>query len=179
MALAITEHCSKLACDHIGEACRAAFSDTISASHFKMHRTKCTEMINGVLAPYFRKKLVADVDDLGVVIRYFSDSKQTIVSTFLGLVELEGGDAKSIAHAVVAFLEKCSLKKDKLLWIGPDNASVMTGINNGVHKVLKEEYGLKDLVLVRCVFHSLQLAVSHASNDTLLRSMKYYEETYN
>lgn len=198
MALAIAEHCSMLACDHIGEACRAAFSDSTAATHFKMHRTKCTEMINGVLAPYFLKKLVADVGDqrfsllldestdvsvskyLGVVIRYFSDTKQTIVSTFLGLVELEGGDAKSIARAVVAFLEKCCLKKEKLLGIGTDNASVMTGINNGVHKVLKEEYGLKYLVLIRCVCHSLQLAVSHASNDTIPRSVEYLvRETYN
>ncbi|XP_026119257.1 protein NLRC3-like [Carassius auratus] len=163
-----------------------------------MHRTKCTEMINGVLAPYFLKKLVADVGDqrfsllldestdisvskyLGVVIRYFSDTKQTIVSTFLGLVELEGGDARSIARAVVAFLEKCGLKKEKLLGIGTDNASVMTGINNGVHKFLKEEYGLKDLILIRCVCHSLQLAVSHASNDTIPRSVEYLvRETYN
>lgn len=73
------------------------------------------------------------------------------MSTFLGLVQLEGGDARSIARAVVAFLEKCCLRKEKLLGIGTDNASVMTGINNGVHKVLKEEYGLKDLVLIRCV----------------------------
>ncbi|CAI5669915.1 unnamed protein product [Oreochromis niloticus] len=155
-------------------------------------------MINGVLAPYFLKKLVADVGDqrfsllldestdisvskyLGVVIRYFSNTKQTIVSTFLGLVELEGGDARSIARLVVGFLEKCCLKKDNLLGIGTDNASVMIGINNGVHKVLKEEYGLKDLVLIRCVCHSLQLAVSHASNDTIPRSVEYLvRETYN
>ena len=41
-------------------------------------------MINGVLAPtYFLKKLVADVSVskyLGVVIRYFSDTKQTIIN---------------------------------------------------------------------------------------------------
>jgi hypothetical protein len=49
------------------------------------------------------------------------------------------------------------LKKDKLLGIWTDNASVMTGINNGVHKVLKE-YGLKYLVLIRYVCHSQQLA---------------------
>ena len=128
IALAIAEHCSMLACDHIGEAGRAAFSDSTAAIHFKMQRTKCTEMINGVLAPYFLKQLVADVGDqrfsllldestdvsvskyLGVVIRYFSDTKQTIVSTFLGLDELEGGDAKSIARAVVSFLETCCLK---------------------------------------------------------------------
>lgn len=186
MALAIAEHCSMLGCDHIGEACRAAFSDSTAATHLKMHRTKCTEMING--APYFLKKLVADVGDqrfsllldestdvsvskyLGVVIRYFRDNKQTIVSTFLGLVELEGGDARC----------QCCLKKEKLLGIGTDNTSVMTGINNGVHKVLKKEYGLKDLVLIRCVCHSLQLAVSHASNDTIPRSVEYLvRETYN
>ena len=46
------------------------------------------------------------------------------------------------------------LKKEKLLGIRTDNASVMTRINNGVHKVLKEEYGLKYLVVIRCVCHS-------------------------
>jgi hypothetical protein len=46
---------------------------------------------------------------LGVVIRYFSETKGTVVSTFLGLVELDGGDAHSIARALLAFLEKCSL----------------------------------------------------------------------
>ena len=51
IALAIAEHCFLLACDHIGEACRSAFSDSAAATHFRMHRTKCTEMINGVLAP--------------------------------------------------------------------------------------------------------------------------------
>jgi hypothetical protein len=80
----------------------------------------------------------------------------------------------------VAFLEKCCLKKEKLLGIGTDNASVMTGINNGVHKVLKEEFGLKYLVLIHCVCHSLQLAVSHASNDIIPRSVEYLvRETYN
>jgi hypothetical protein len=130
-------------------------------------------MITGVLALYFLKKLVADVGDqgfslllddstevsvskyLGVVIRYFSDIKQTIVSTFLGLVELEGGDAKSMPvllwpKSMPVLSSKCCLKKEKLLGIGTDNVSVMMGINNGVHKVLKE-YGLKYLVLIRCV----------------------------
>ena len=49
----------------------------------------------------------------------------------------------------------------------------MTGINNGVHKVLKEECGLKELVLTCCVCHSLHLAVSHASKDTVPRSVEY------
>lgn len=50
MALAIAEHCSMLGCDQIREACRA-FSDSNAATHFKMYRTKFTEMIDGVLVP--------------------------------------------------------------------------------------------------------------------------------
>ncbi len=121
MAMAIAEHCSILSCDHIGKACKAAFS----AKHCWMHLTKCTEIINGVLAPYFLKRLVSDIGDskysllldestdvsvskyFGIVIRYFSEDKANVVATYLGLVELEGGDARTIARAVLTFLEKC------------------------------------------------------------------------
>lgn len=102
--------------------------------------------------------------------------KRTVVSTFLGLVELEGGDARSIAKAVVEFLEKCNLKKDHLQGIGTDNVSVMTG----GHKILKEECALPNLILIRCVCQSLQLADSAASKETIPRSVEYLiRETYN
>lgn len=102
------------------------------------------------------------------------------MSTFLGLVELEAGDAKSIAKAIVEFLEKCNLKKENLQGIGTDNASMMTGVHNGVHKILKEECALPNLVLIRCVCHSLQLAVSAASKETIPRCVEYLiRETYN
>ncbi len=51
-----------------------------------------------------------------------------MVATYLGLVELEGGDARTTARAVLTFLEKCGLKRKNLLGIGTDNASVMTGV---------------------------------------------------
>lgn len=64
----------------------------------------------------------------------------------------------------MAFVEECC---DKLLGTETYNASVMTEIHNGVHKVLKEEYDHKGLVLIHCSCLSLQLVVSHASNDTM------------
>lgn len=85
MALVIAEHCSMLACDHIGEACKAAFSDSTAATHFKMHRTKCTEMINGVLAPYFLKRLVADVSDQRFSL-LLDESTDISVSKYLGVL---------------------------------------------------------------------------------------------
>lgn len=63
IAMTIAEHCSMLACDHIGEACKVAFSDSIAARNFHIHGPKCTEIINGVLALFFLKRLVSDVGD--------------------------------------------------------------------------------------------------------------------
>lgn len=62
IAMTIAEHCSMLACDHIGEACKVAFSDSIAPQNFHIHR-KCTEIINGVLTLHFLKRLVYDVGD--------------------------------------------------------------------------------------------------------------------
>ncbi|CAK1597250.1 unnamed protein product [Parnassius mnemosyne] len=65
-------------------------------------------------------------------------------------------------------------------WIGTDNASSMTGVNNGVHSLLKTETGNENLVLVRCLCHSLQLAITHASEKSLPRNIEFLiRETYN
>lgn len=147
-------------------------------------------MATGVLAPYFLKNLVTDLGDqkyslllnestdisvskhLGVVIGYFSEKQGTILLTFFGLTELESANARGLATALVNMLEKSGIRLHNLLGIGTDNASVMAGINNGLYKILKEEYGLPNLVLVCCVCHSLQLAIPR-SIEFLIR------ETYN
>ncbi|CAH2096404.1 unnamed protein product [Euphydryas editha] len=54
----------------------------------------------------------------------------------------------------------------------------MTGINNGVYKILKND--IPNLILIRCTCHSLQLAVSHASEHTLPINIEFLiRETYN
>lgn len=66
----------------------------------------------------------------------------------------------------------------KLTALGTDNASVTTGINNGVYVKLKAE--VPHLILIRCVCHSLQLAVSHATSECLPRNLEFLiKETYN
>jgi hypothetical protein len=62
--------------------------------------------------------------------------------------------------------------------VGVDNASTMTGVNNGVCAKLKED--VSDLEMVKCVCHSLQVAVSKASEKTLPRNMEFLiRQTYN
>ncbi|XP_077399768.1 uncharacterized protein LOC144034693 [Vanacampus margaritifer] len=194
MAMAFAEHCSLLACEHLAMACKVAFSDSVAATNFQMQRDKCAEIINGVLAPYFLKKIISDVGNekfsllldessdvrvlkyLGVVIRYFSTKKGTVVSTFLGMIELEACDPKSIAKALIEFLDKCNIKKENLHGIGADNAPVMTA----VHQILKEKCASDNLVFIGCICHSLQLAVSAASKENIPTQVEYLiRETYN
>lgn len=65
-----------------------------------------------------------------------------------------------------------------MIGLGTDNASVMVGINNGVHKLLKDINPY--IVLIKCVCHLLQLATSHAVSEKLPRNLDYLiSETYN
>lgn len=84
--MAIAEHCSILNCDHIGKACKAAFPDSSAAKHFQMHRTKCTEIINGMLAPYFIKRLVTENTAIGTFI--LDERTDVSVSKYLGILIL-------------------------------------------------------------------------------------------
>ena len=40
IAMAVVEHCSMLACDHIGQACKVAFADSTAATNFHISAQK-------------------------------------------------------------------------------------------------------------------------------------------
>lgn len=94
---------------------------------------------------------------------------------------LETSDARGIVNTIIKTVQgEMELNLQNLVGLGTDNASVMIGINNGVYKIMKEEYGLPHLILVKCVCHSLQLAVSHASEETIPRNIEFLlRETFN
>lgn len=159
-----------------------------------MHRTKCSQIIKNVIAPYFVQELSQDVGDrpysilidestdisvikyLGCSIIYFSIKNSKIISTSLGLGELESGNAEGIVQCLLNILEKYKLKIENMRGLGTDNAAVMTGINNGVHKKL-QAYN-PNLILIRCICHSLQLAASAATKE-LPRNLEFLiRETY-
>lgn len=114
---------------------------------------------------------------LGIIIIYFSESQNKIVTTFLDMPQLFDFSANGIVEVIKKTLNKYNLKLNNLIGIGIDNASVMTGINNGVYVKLKKE--IPNLILVKCICHSLQLAVSAASEMYLPRHLEYLvRETY-
>lgn len=198
LSLYIAEHAAVMQVDHLSQMCAKAFPDSKAACTMQLRRTKCSEIIRNVLAPHFKSALREDIGDtnysleidestdisvqkyLGLVIRYYSRSMKKIMTTFLSITELETADARGIVSGIVKTIQDIGLILQNMVGLGTDNASVMVGINNGVHQILKEEYGLEHLILVRCVCHSLQLAVSHASEETIPRNIEYLlRETYN
>ncbi|KAH8036852.1 hypothetical protein HPB51_006121 [Rhipicephalus microplus] len=191
LCLFICEHTAFLTADHLTELCKKQFMDSKSAAGMRMHRRKCTKIIVNVLSPHFVDLLVADIGDskysliidegtdisitklLGVVVRYFSAARKSIVTTFLALIELDDGTAVTIVRALENLLTRMGLDKKRLLGIGVDNASVNTGVNNGIFETIKREWQLPNLIMVRCICHSLQLALSHAVQGTLPRNVDF------
>ena len=108
---------------------------------------------------------------LGLSIIYYSDIHKKVVSTYLGLVEIEECDAENIVLAIKNLLKTTNLKLSNLITIGTDNARVMTGINNGVYAKLKIE--VPSLILIRCICHLIQLATSHASAKALPKILNF------
>ncbi|KAJ8972384.1 hypothetical protein NQ314_000197 [Rhamnusium bicolor] len=87
-------------------------------------------------------------------------------------------DADGLIDAIKIVLTKYNLNINNLIGIGTDNASVMVSVNNGLYTKLKAE--VPHLILIRCVCHSLQLAVSYASKECMPRNLEYLiQETYN
>lgn len=109
---------------------------------------------------------------------YYSQSKKSIVTTFLSLIELESGTAVSVVKGVKECLLMYDLNILNMQGIGCDNASVMVGQHSGVFTLLKKE--VQHLVLVRCICHSVQLAVSAAVSNYLPDYLEFLlAETYN
>lgn len=96
----------------------------------------------------------------------------TVLSSFLSLEPIERADASCIVTHNVPI--------QNMIGIGIDNASVMTARNNSVIEILKREFNLPNLILIRYICHSLQLAVRHASDRNLRHNIEFLiRETYN
>lgn len=175
--------------------CKTIFSDSQTASNLRLYRTNYTEIVREVVSPHFINQTVKNIREgkyslildestdisvtkmLGVVVRYL---RHRIVFAFLGLVPVKSATARDLATALINYLNKLKINLKNLVALGTDNASVMTGTYNGLFTILKNDVDLPNLVLIRCTCHSLQLAVSHASEGSLPTNIEFLiREIYN
>lgn len=196
MAMFVAAHTAVATCDHLNNLCKGCFADSRVATMVQMKRSKCSGVIKNILYPHFMTEITTAVGNkpysllidestdisvhkyLGAAIIYHDEVKGKIISTFLSLSELNECSAGAIAASVKDTLKCFGLDLKNLRGIGTDNASVMVGINNGVYQRLKSE--VPNLILIPCVCHSLQLAVSAATAEALPRNLEFIvSETYN
>ena len=169
-----------MSADHSMLLMPSIFPDSKIAAHLSMHRTKCTGLIKNLIGPCLLQELLNDVGEsfysliidestdisqeklLAVCIRYFSKSNCKIISSFLGLVILKGECTSDvIGNGIVEMLQKYKLSLKKLIGIGVDGCSTMVGTNHSVSAYFKKI--VPDIVMFKCICHSLQLAASKAS----------------
>lgn len=113
---------------------------------------------------------------LGCVIIFFDAKVGRIVNSILELGHLETSNAEGITNCFLSLIHKYKLPLENLQGLGVDNAAVMTGINNGLFVRLKQL--CPDLILIKCICHSLQLAATSASKE-LPRNFEFLiRETY-
>ncbi|XP_054740561.1 uncharacterized protein LOC129246064 isoform X1 [Anastrepha obliqua] len=194
-ALYVASHTAICSVDHLSTIQRNSFHDSSIATGIKLARSKCSALIRNVLCPYFKNRLLSDIGSnpysliidestdisvkkyLGIVIRYYSATSKSIVNTFLTLSVIEDCTAKGLVDSILKTLSEFGLDIKNLRGLGTDNASVMVGRNRGVISLLKQHQ--PNIVLVPCVCHSIQLAVSSASKLLPNKIEFLISETYN
>lgn len=178
IAAFIAEHCSVFSVDHVGRLISTLDESSQLLSEIKIHRTKGTALINNVISPCLLEDLINDlgnghysliVDEstavdtkkiLCLIIRYFSETMKKIVTIFYRLIEIESGDADTLTTAFKNQLLEDGLKIENLIGIGIDGANVMIGKHHSFSSILKETN--KELVVLKCVCHSLHLAAEYS-----------------
>ena len=146
----------------------------------QLHRTKCTALTKKVLGPFFKKELKEDIGDsyysfmidestdisvtklLAFSIRYYSKRFKTIKETFLCLHDILEADANALFEHLEKVIEDWDLKPENFVGFASDGASVMIGCNHSLQVLAKRKY--PNLIHMRCVAHSMDLAAKDAMN---------------
>ncbi|XP_074026139.1 zinc finger protein 862-like isoform X2 [Leptinotarsa decemlineata] len=195
IAAFIAEHCSLLTVDHLINILPQLDPSSEALKNIKLHRTKCSMLIKNVLAPLMREALIEEIGNypysiiidestdlstqkvLCIMLRFFSHTTKQVVTTFYRIIKIIECDAKSLHQAIINQLKKDGLKIENMIGIGVDGANIMVGKHNSVTALLKRD--LPDLIVVKCVSHSLHLCAEKAA-ESLPRQLEFLvRETHN
>lgn len=101
---------------------------------------------------------ISGKEQLSIGVRFFDEKKGLVREEFLGFIELEAMDARTIANCIDDFLENCEFDPINCVGQGYDGCSTMAGKDNGVAKKLQEKYPLA--LYFHCASHRLNLVVN-------------------
>ncbi|KAK3918791.1 Zinc finger MYM-type protein 1, partial [Frankliniella fusca] len=177
LAVFVAAHASVKTMDHLGELL-SELGKGSPLANVKCHRTKCSKLIQNVVAPEYQKELLEDIGNapyalitdevtdlqvckfMGVCVRYFSRSKKEMVTDFLGLIPVLDCTGQGLANSLKEYLKSIGLPLKRLMAVGVDGASNMCGPHNSFFTHLRTE--VPNLQLFKCVCHSIDKCAQHA-----------------
>lgn len=198
LAVFVACHTSIQCIDHLSDILKREMpSSSSSCSKFqlRLHRTKCTALITKVVSPVLLREQVSDMHDspfsliidestdiecakhLCLCCRYYSSSQNEIISQFLGLISVTNTTADVLYKHIKDFFQHLDLDLNNCFALATDGASSLCGCNNSVYTLMKKD--IPELILVKCVCHSLHSVCSHASEELPSNIDYMLRETYN
>lgn len=146
-----------------------------------MHRTKCGNVVKKVISPCMLSELVEDIGDskyslivdestdtgvckyLCMCVKYFSRSKNKMITDYLGIILLESATADLVYEGVTKYLEEIGLKISNIIGLGTDGGTNLCAKYNSLYAYLKKRNPA--IQLNRCVCHSVDNCASKASEE--------------
>lgn len=101
---------------------------------------------------------ISGKEQLSIGLRFYDLMLKEIREEFVGFVELEALDSKSIAKAIDDFVTEQELLPEKCVGLGFDGCSTMAGNEGGVQAILKKKY--TRALFFHCSSHRLNLVVN-------------------
>lgn len=171
------------------------FKDSKVAQNLKLHRKKCTSIINNVIHPVEIKEtveiiktcpfsvLVDESTDISshkflcILVHYVHPKAGTVHTRLLELVAIDAtdGSAKKVYEEFKSCLQSKQIPIKNLVGMASDGANMMVGKNNSFFSHLKKD--CPNIVLMQCICHSAALVASKAaeklprSPEDLIRSV--------
>ena len=108
------------------------------------------------------------VDQLSVTTRWVQvlNENVTIKETFLGFISVTDGTAAGLVEATCKYIEDIGLDMEKLRGQAYDGASVMSGVHNGVQKLIKDRSSMP-VPFIHCAAHNLNLVINDAVDSVV------------
>jgi hypothetical protein len=179
-ACSVCCHMSINVIDHLGELIRANASAGSTLSDLRLHRTKCSRLIDYVLSPSLREELQEDVKNsyfsiladestdisvdknLCICIKYYSKKTEKMETAFLGLFPVVRATGEALFSTIKEAVNGIGLELSNCVGLGCDGANNMVGEENSVWSRMRD--AAPHCLLFKCVCHSLALCVQKAFN---------------
>ncbi|XP_025192611.1 52 kDa repressor of the inhibitor of the protein kinase-like [Melanaphis sacchari] len=110
---------------------------------------------------------ISVTEQLALCVRYI-DKENNVNESFLKFIQVHSLSGKNLADSILNGLISCGIDCDFLYGQGYDGASNMSGQFQGVQAHIRSKY--PKALYVHCAAHSLNLAVSTASNIKSVRN---------